>query len=490
MAAFGLKNIIGKISGREFLLKRLEPFDRSDATVLLWLLAIWAAFVFPAIALRSFFFEEGYVVGVARAAIEDSNWLVPHLYGWRFVERPNLMAWIVAVAGMAFGGINQWIARAPTVLSLLGGCLMVFYLVRRHTGALAALFGALCVLVSPIILQKVYVAEPDVLVSVILFGTFMIWWNGVEAAGIGVLRWLGICFLLVLAVLVKGPQPIAYFGIGAAAYHLCLRQWRDLCALALVGLAASSVAASWYWAVYIPGDLSSWLWHSRIGFKPSIAQYLASRISFTAVLTLELLPAMLLAIPLAWSVLRKRIGKNDELVFALLLYAFCTSIILALWPGGRPRYAMPAIFAVAAIAGLAFERFRVARPNLVNAAVLVGAALGAYQIVLSWLVMPAFSELFQRTRIAAGVITTVMGNSSATLYANSETRDTGVFAYMRKPLRIVPFDDLQRLQAPVWILVGAEYERRFREAHPDADIGTHVILSTDEKHHLLELRKR
>jgi 4-amino-4-deoxy-L-arabinose transferase-like glycosyltransferase len=79
-------------------------FERSHVPIWLWIVVLWALFVFPAISLRAYHYEEGYIVSVARGVIENSDGLIPHWYGYRFVERPNLMAWIVALIGMAAGG--------------------------------------------------------------------------------------------------------------------------------------------------------------------------------------------------------------------------------------------------------------------------------------------------------------------------------------------------------------------------------------------------
>src|SRR4051794_21945132 len=124
--------------------KRFAWLERFPLPTWAWIVLVWALFIFPAISLRSFHYEEGYVIGIARSAIEDKIWLDPHLYGWRFNERPHLMGWTVAVLGTIFGGLNHYIVRAPAVLSQLGACLLVFWFVRRHASALAGLFGALC----------------------------------------------------------------------------------------------------------------------------------------------------------------------------------------------------------------------------------------------------------------------------------------------------------------------------------------------------------
>ena len=82
------------------MLRRFELIEQTPAPIWAWILVIFVIFVFPGIGIRAFHYEEGYVAAVARGAIEDGYWLTPHIYGARYVERPHLMAWTVAVLGM------------------------------------------------------------------------------------------------------------------------------------------------------------------------------------------------------------------------------------------------------------------------------------------------------------------------------------------------------------------------------------------------------
>ena len=46
------------------------------------------------------------MIGLARGAVEDGQWLSPHLYGVRYVERPVLLSWIAAAIGKLSGGVS------------------------------------------------------------------------------------------------------------------------------------------------------------------------------------------------------------------------------------------------------------------------------------------------------------------------------------------------------------------------------------------------
>lgn len=478
--------------GSSDLLGRFEAIERGPLPVWAWIVVVWALFVFPGIGLRSFYYEEGYIVAVARGALEDHQWVVPHLYGWRYPERPNLMALLVAGLGFLTGGINQWVARAPAVLCLLAGAFMVFHLVRRHAGALAALFGALCFLASPMMLQKAIVAEPDVLVSVILFGAFIVWWNGLEAGGIGIVRWLAIGVILAAAALVKGPQPIAYFGLGAFAYHLLRGQWLAILGLALSGIIAGLATVAWYWAVYEPGDMGLWLWHSRLGYDIPLPQRIADGALFFVTLLLEVMPALLLVAPFALVLSRPGTSRRDDLALALILYAACCTVVLLFWTWARGRYAMPAVFALAACAGLAFERLRAERRRLVNVALAIGALLATYQIVLSWLVMPAAPAAFERARTAAATISAIATAQPATVYAEAEVFNKNVLAYLHAPVRarVLPFHDLARVQTPAFVFGTPDLAQRLHESRPDLAIVVRATLVTNGTYQLIELRAK
>jgi hypothetical protein len=149
---------------------------------------------------------------------------------------------------------------------------------------------------------------------------------------------------------------------------------------------------------------------------------------------------------------------------------------------------MPAALAMAALAGLAFERFRTERPRLVNLALTIGGGLVVYQIALSWIVMPAAPDLFRSSRIAATTVTSVTATQRAVLYTDVDSLNKNIFGYISQPVRVVPFDDLVRVRPPAWLLVSPESARRLRDALPEAQL--RAITSSDGVQYLLELRAR
>lgn len=460
----------------------------------MWVVLLWALFVFPAISLRAFHYEEGTTAVLARGAFEDGFWLAHHYFGLRMVERPTLLAWVVGALGFLTGGIGQWTVRIVPVLTLLGGGLMIFFFVQRRATALAALFAAACYFTSPMILQKVVVAEPDVVLSALLFACFVLWWNGVERGGVTLLRWGAIGAILTAAALCKGPQPMAYFGLGVGAFLLWRRRWADLFGLAVSGAIAIAGSGAWYWAVYEPGDVASWLRHSRLTDPLPIATQIAAAVRLIGVYAVEVMPGLFVVVPIVNAMLRGRDAaepKSRDLLLALMFYSFTCTAVLVAWPGANGRYAMPSVFSIAAAAGLAFERMRVERPRLLDWTLGAAAAFAAYQVVLGWVVMPAIPDAFAKSRAAAGLITTLVSAQPAPLYAVADLSDRNVLAYVPGPIRGAMLSDVFVLPAPAWAVLVPELITPLLATRPDLDIALDIpLVGTSPSNHLLLLRPR
>jgi 4-amino-4-deoxy-L-arabinose transferase-like glycosyltransferase len=444
--------------------------------------------VIPPISIRGIHYEEDTVVALARGAAGEGHWLVPYFYGMRLVERPVLMSWLIAGLATIFGEMNQWIIRIPTVLSLLLGGVLVARLVRAHASALAALFAAFCFFLCPSILQKLITAEPDVFVAVLQFLAFVIWWDGYRRNRPSILRWAVVGLTLAFAGLAKGPQPLAYFFIGVAAFLVLHHKWRELVGLTLAGVISGGAVMAWYVAVYQPGDLNLWVTHSRIGVAPGFTRYVVETVKFVVQLALELMPATLLVVPFYWS-MRKQLRAREsadpstQLAIALLLYASVVSVVLAFWPGGsNTRYAIPAVPAVAAAAGLAFDRLRneaqrLVNVRLVNASLAVLAGLAAYQITVGWILMPNFPGLFGKSGITGSLMAAAIAANPATLYAVVGAADASPLAYIPSTVRQIQPAQLASVQTPAWAVVTREQLEQLRQARPEIRAGVRLILS-------------
>src|SRR3569833_1629234 len=119
-----------------------------------WDNILCALFVLPAMSIRGAHYEEGTTIALAKSIFEDGMWPGTFRYGERLVDRPHAVTWLLGAVGYLIGGLPLWVARLPTILSLIAGASLVYALVRRYTSATAALFAVVCLIASPMMLQK------------------------------------------------------------------------------------------------------------------------------------------------------------------------------------------------------------------------------------------------------------------------------------------------------------------------------------------------
>ena len=331
----------------------------------------------PLIFFRGYNSDEGLAVSIARTAVEDGEWLVPHVFNLRWVERPTLLSWIIAAISAPFGHVSQVTARLPVALFVLFGCVLIYLLLRRVAASVpAALFGVALFLACPLVIRSSVLVTADLPLAVTLFFAFYLWWGGNEAGAFGLGRWLAIGIVLALAGLFKGPQPIAYFALGVGAYSLGSRSWRQIPGLILAGLICVIPLALWYVAIYTPGDEGNWAAFMRVRPITLLPGPVVASLRTLA----EILPAALAAAAFLIALsFRGRSLARPGFVAALSCYAFIAAIVVLFWPGGSlPRYYLPMVLPLCVFGGLGYDLLSEKRPQIVAPIMVLTAALLVY----------------------------------------------------------------------------------------------------------------
>ncbi len=417
----------------------IRPESWLDETTLgrrdnLIVLAVWFVFVVPLFILRGYHFEEGLAVAIAREAVTNGWWLEHHTYGQRVVERPNLLADIIAVLSLIRGGIEPWLVRIPTIVSLLALAFMVKALVQTEASRAAGMFAALAVLINPMTLQKTVTAEPDLALTAMLFAAFLVWWQGEKRGGCSLLRWFGVGVILAAAALMKGPQPIGYFAFGIGGYVLLFRRWGQIPGLVLAGIIAAAPVFAWYWAMYRSGDEDEWARYLRMNEQTGVWYLVKDKATFAVTSLLEMMPAALL---LPWAIGRQREGAS-RLGSALFLYAGLCTLVLFLWPAHiTTRYAMPAMPAFIAFLALGFDRAREKAALLVRGAVAIGALAALYPVINGWVIAPmALPGYSSKSYTTAMAVTEATAAAPGPIYKVG-LKVNNVFGHMEGDLRSI-----------------------------------------------------
>jgi 4-amino-4-deoxy-L-arabinose transferase-like glycosyltransferase len=453
----------------EWLLSKFSSLDKSRWPIL-WVIGLFLVQAVPATIIRAANLEEGRIIAMARGAMDDGHWLTPFIYGGRFAERPVLLSWISALFGEATGGVTLWSLRVPHLCFFLAGALLIYSLLRSVTGKSAAIFGALCWISMPVVAPKFINAEPDIVLSVLLFGAFFIWWQGTRDKNITPERWICISALIALAGLTKGPQEVAYFTLGVGAYIL-LKQRDQIPAFIAANIGAGLIIGGWYGLVYQPGDIDNWESHSRLSHTTSGLATVWGHLDFVKSLAIEFLPGSILIGSAIVIVSRKWRSGQNGLLLAAILYSVACTLVLLFWPGKvAARYAMPGTMTLAVICGLMFENWCHSHPKVIASALVVTYLIFSGLLVRGWIVMPLFPQMFQESQLAGKAIAAALQQKHGPLYVVGSSTDYNMLVYVRGPIYAVSLDDLAALNTSAIAVLRPEEKRALSQKRPELQL--------------------
>ncbi|MFI5401846.1 MAG: ArnT family glycosyltransferase, partial [Planctomycetota bacterium] len=155
--------------------------------------------------------DEPRYAEVAREMRVTGEWLVPHLNGAIYAEKPPLFFWLSALGQAAGLGFNA--GRVVAGLAALGTLLVTWALARRFLGDRAALLGAV-VLGTTVFFP--WLARFGVLDVVLTFFVTLAAYGWIRGGPWVVLFYVGIG----LAVLTKGPVAIVLAVFAVLAWRI------------------------------------------------------------------------------------------------------------------------------------------------------------------------------------------------------------------------------------------------------------------------------
>jgi 4-amino-4-deoxy-L-arabinose transferase-like glycosyltransferase len=181
----------------------------------------------------------------AQHIAETGNWITCKINGIRYIEKPPLPYWLVAVSYRVFGQ-NTFATHLPNALGMLGLTWLAWVWARRAWGARAGLYAGLGVLTSigPFLFTRFII--PEAILSLFLLISLYGLVTGLEWGRPA--RIYMMWATLALALLTKGLIAPTFF-VGAAVPYLLLtgqwRRWRELKPVTGV-LTLLAIAAPWH----------------------------------------------------------------------------------------------------------------------------------------------------------------------------------------------------------------------------------------------------
>ncbi len=198
----------------------------------LWLYVFILALLAPALlinlGLLAFIDDEGIRALVALEMKLSGNYITPTMHGDYYYNKPPLYNWLLLSFFQLTGVINEFTARVPTVLSLLGYGATIFYFFRKHYPTKVAFINALFFITcGRVLFWDSMLALIDTCFSWVAFTAFMVVYHQFEKE-----KWLRLflfSYLLTAAgFLMKGLPSVVFQGTTLLVYFAYRRQFRKL----------------------------------------------------------------------------------------------------------------------------------------------------------------------------------------------------------------------------------------------------------------------
>lgn len=305
--------------------------------------------------------NEGLYAAIALEMLEGGDWVTPRFNGVVYFEKPPLLHWLVA-SSYALLGVSEAAARLPVALAGVAAVVFTALTGRLLFGARAGLLAgtALATSLGLFIFARNLKTDPVFMACL----TATLWavvraLRAPERRG----RWL-ICYALAgLGVLTKGLIGVVLPALVLLGLAAATRHWRLLrdCRPVLGAAVALAIAAPWHVAVARANPEFAWFFF----VNEHLLRFLNRRhLVDTAPQPVWLFLLMALVWALPWSLflpLARRVlprpGPDLQASLPWIVPCWAAAVLgfFALAPGRLEYYSLPALPAVALLAGRVWD---------------------------------------------------------------------------------------------------------------------------------------
>ncbi len=290
--------------------------------------------------------DEAAYAGFAKTMVISDNWLIPDFMWAGIHKKPPLHFWSVATSYKLFG-INEFASRVPSVMSVLGTIIILFFLGKRIFGRDTAL-GACLIMSSTLFIPNIAkIALTDA--SLLFFQTlsvlslylyikeFRFKWN--------LLFWFGVA----MGVLLKGP-PILILSGGVwfflALFHPNRKRLIGTHPWFFLPLALSPLLLWGYMAYQKNPEMVNWMidWYitKRVSGSGAVLGQTAPPGYYALVLILCFLPVLPFFPAALWDGFKRLKNKEAESIFLAgwLIFGW---FFYELMPSKLPTYVLGSV---------------------------------------------------------------------------------------------------------------------------------------------------
>jgi 4-amino-4-deoxy-L-arabinose transferase-like glycosyltransferase len=186
---------------------------RRAAAVVVLVLAAAVVFALPVGRRPLFNQDEVRYAMLAREVVDHARWILPHVRGEVYLNKPPLFFWAVALVSLPAGAVTDTTAPLVSVVSALAGLLGVLAIGRRLWGFSSGFAAALILATTPFYFFMAHQVLTDMMLTAWLTWALYFYLR-ITTAGGGVGAWLG--FYLCVAGALGSKGPVALLGLLAA----------------------------------------------------------------------------------------------------------------------------------------------------------------------------------------------------------------------------------------------------------------------------------
>jgi 4-amino-4-deoxy-L-arabinose transferase-like glycosyltransferase/membrane-associated phospholipid phosphatase len=291
---------------------------------------------------------------LAQFILGGGDWLVPSLNGVPYVNKPPLLAWVIAAASWPIGHVTQLTAVIPSVLAGLITVIVVYRLGRELWNPTTGRYAAAIVATTQGLFIHSRVPMPDMMLTA--FGALSLWALHRMRRRQPGLAWLAFYAALAAGFWTKGPAGLMPLGV-ALGYALLRRRVEPIGWLRLGPgvLVLAGLLAPWVLAASLREAEAV---HTTVAVD-YVLWYVPQHLSIMTLLTpIEHLISVM--VPWAWLApfalydawqLRRGKGAEREAVVLVLLWIVAVFALVSVSQQQRVRYYVPLVPPVSLLLG-------------------------------------------------------------------------------------------------------------------------------------------
>jgi 4-amino-4-deoxy-L-arabinose transferase-like glycosyltransferase len=308
------------------------------------------------LGLMTFIDDEAIRSLVALEMKLSGNYITPTINGDYYYNKPPLYNWILLIFFSLAGYVDEWIARMPTVICLLGFAATVFYVFRQHYGPRIAFINALVLITcGRILFWDSMLGLIDICFSWVMFGLFMVVYHEFKKGNF--LRLFLLSYLLTATgFMMKGLPALVFQAITLLVYFVYKRSFKRLLSLHhVLGIALLAGILLAYYATYHQynnlNNVFSTLFDEsvkRTGARFGLWETVVHTVVFPFEMLYHFLPWSLMILYLIRRDILQLLRKDDFMAFNIIVFL---ANIVVYWtsPEVYPRYLLmlaPLLFVV------------------------------------------------------------------------------------------------------------------------------------------------